>query len=111
MQTMSAHLSHSEKRSHVRPGQHPWTVIHACEFARDVMALMEGQLAAGMRPSLLTPAGLVGTRISLKPPMRESARPVSLLHTWSHVRAWRSLMNESATESSSEILHAHSFSA
>jgi len=104
-------LSHSEKQNNLRPRQYPWTVIHACELARDVMPLMEGQLAAGMRPSLLTPAGLAGTKISLKPPTREPVRPVSLLNAWSHVREWRSLMNASAAEAASEILHAHSFSA
>lgn len=111
VQTIKAGLSHSEKQNSLRPRQHPWTVIHACELARDVMPLLEGQLAVGMRPSLLTPAGLAATKASLKPPKRESARPVSLLHTWSHVREWRSLMNDSAAEASSEILHAHSFSA
>jgi len=88
--------------------QHPWTVIHACERARDVLPLVEGQLAAGMRPSLLTPAGSSGLGV-LETPKRE--RPISLLNTWSHVREWRRLMNESAAETSSDILHAHSFSA
>lgn len=108
---MRVHLSYSEKQNNLRARQHPWTVIHACELARDVLPLVEGQLAAGMRPSLLTPGGFAGTKISLKPPKRESARPVSLLNTWGHVREWRSLMNASGAEASSEILHAHSFSA
>jgi len=80
-------------------------------LARDVLPLLEGQLAAGMRPSLLTPTGITAVNPFLEAPKRESIQPVSLLHTWNHVREWRSLMNESAAETSSEILHAHSFSA
>jgi glycosyltransferase involved in cell wall biosynthesis len=107
-QTLRAGLS--EKNTHVSSHyrQHPWTVIHACERARDVLPLIEGQLAAGMRPSLLTPAGSGGLAF-LETPKRE--RPISLLNTWSHVREWRSLMNESAAETACDILHAHSFSA
>jgi len=105
-------LSHSDKNSYTpaihRP--HPWTVIHACERARDVLPLVEGQLAAGMRPSLLTPADVGGTAF-LEAPKREYLQPVSLINTWNHVRKWRTLMNESAADISSEILHAHSFSA
>ena len=111
-QTVRAGLSHSDKNVHTpsihRP--HPWTVIHACERARDVLPLVEGQLAAGMRPSLLTPAA-VGGAAFLEAPKRESVQPVSLLNTWSHVRKWRTLINESAADTSSDILHAHSFSA
>jgi glycosyltransferase involved in cell wall biosynthesis len=107
-QTVRASLSEKNTQvpSHYR--QHPWTVIHACERARDVLPLVEGQLAAGMRPSLLTPAGTGGAALP-EGPKRE--RPISLLNTWSHVREWRSLMNESAAETASDILHAHSFSA
>src|SRR5689334_84639 len=108
---MRTGLSHPEKHEHVLHRRHPWTVIHACELARDVLPLLEGQLAAGMRPCLLTPGGIVGASSLLNAPKRESAASVSLLNTWSHVREWRSLMNESAAETSSEILHAHSFSA
>ena len=86
-------------------------VIHACEFARDVLPILEGQLAAGMRPSLLTPSGVMATTTFIEAPKPESLTPVALLHTWNHVREWRRLMNESAAETSSEILHAHSFSA
>ena len=110
VQTVRADVSHSDKHAHTpsphRP--HPWTVIHACERARDVLPLVEGQLAAGMRPSLLTPGGIAGNALL---ETSKCERPVSLLNTWSHVREWRSLMNESAAEASSEILHAHCFSA
>lgn len=111
-ETVRAGLSRSDKNVHTPPVHrpHPWTVIHACERARDVLPLVEGQLAAGMRPSLLTPSGAGGEAI-LETSKRESAHPVSLLNTWSHVREWRSLMNDSAADTSSDILHAHSFSA
>ena len=45
------------KNAKALPKQHPWKVVHACELAREVLPLVEGQLAAGMRPSLLTPGG------------------------------------------------------
>jgi len=86
-------------------------VIHACELARDVLPLLEGQLAAGMRPSLLTPGGIAGASSFPNAAKRESAASGSLLNAWSHVREWRTLMSESAAETSSEILHAHCFSA
>lgn len=109
--TMRAELSHSDRHAHTPQRQHPWSVIHACEFARDVLPLLEGQLAAGMRPSLLTPTGIAGRSTFLEASTRESGPPISLLHTWNHVRAWRSLMSESTAQTASEILHAHSFSA
>jgi glycosyltransferase involved in cell wall biosynthesis len=99
-----------------RPGksksrQHPWKVVHACEAAREVLPLVEGQLAAGMRPFLLTPAGYGSARSFLDGGKRESKTPVSLLQTWNHVREWRRLLNESEADRSSEIVHAHSFAS
>ena len=111
VQATGANLSRSERHARHSYRSHPWIVIHACELARDVLPLLEGQLAAGMRPSLLTPTGAVATTAFLESPKPESLSSISLLHTWNHVREWRSLMNESAAESSSEILHAHSFSS
>ena len=102
--------SHSDTNAHTPMGHrpHPWSVIHACERAHDVLPLVEGQLAAGMRPSFLTLSG-AGRKALLEAP--QSVPPVSLLNTWSHVGEWRSLMNESGADTSSEILHAHCFSA
>src|SRR5690348_4983534 len=93
VQAMRTGLSHSDKHENAPHRKHPWMVIHACELARDVLPLLEGQLAAGMRPSLLTPSGIAGASSFLKAPKRESVAPVSLLNTWGHVRQWRSLMN------------------
>ena len=89
----------------------PWNVVHACEQARDVLPLVEGQLAIGMRPHLLTPAGFGPARYFLGEHRRESAKPIALLQAWSHVREWRKLLNESSVETFAEMVHAHSFAA
>lgn len=89
----------------------PFTVVHACELAREVLPLVDGQLAIGMRPRLLTPAGFGSARYFLEESACEPARPVSLLQAWSHVREWRKLLNEGSVESFADIVHAHSFSA
>lgn len=91
--------------------QHPWKVVHACEFAREILPLVEGQVAVGMRPLLLTPGGFGAAGIFKENHKRQGLLPVSLLQTWNHVREWRKLLNESAAESACEVIHAHSFSA
>jgi glycosyltransferase involved in cell wall biosynthesis len=93
------------------PRQHAWKVVHACEFAREILPLVEGQVAVGMRPLLLTPGGFGAAGLFLDSTKRDSTSPISLLRTWNHVREWRRLIHESAAESSAEIIHAHSFSA
>src|SRR5579864_4012767 len=70
------------------PRQYPWKVVHACEFAREVLPLVQGQLAAGIRPYLLTPRGYGSARSFLEQRNSEASAPVSLLQTWSHVREW-----------------------
>lgn len=93
--------------------RHSWSVVHACELAREVLPLVEGQLAAGMRPSLLTPGGfgLASSFVDVANQKRTEVNQVSLLRMWNHVREWRKLLNDSAAESSSEIIHAHSFAS
>jgi hypothetical protein len=91
--------------------QYPWKVVHACEVAREVLPLLEGQLAAGMRPFLLTPGGYGSARSFLDSDKSECSTPISLLQTWNHVREWRRLLNESEADVSSEIIHAHSFAS
>jgi len=93
------------------PKQHPWRVVHACELAREVLPLVEGQLAAGMRPFLLTPGGFGAAGAFQDKKNGESVLPISLLHTWNHVRDWRKLLGESAAEVSAEVIHAHSFAS
>lgn len=110
------------KRLKVEPGisiksqypaakQYPWKVVHACELAREVLPLVQGQTAAGMRPSLITPGGYTVPSSLVEGNSAEGALPVSLLRTWNHVREWRRLLHDSAVESFSEIVHAHSFAA
>ena len=93
------------------PRQHPWKVVHACELAREVLPLVQGQLAVGMRPYLLTPSGYGSARNFLENKTNETSGSISLLQAWNHVREWRKLLNESAAETSSEIVHAHSFAS
>lgn len=99
------------KPSRISSKQHPWKVVHACELAREVWALVEGQSAVGMRPFLLTPGGFGAASTFLELKKREGPPPISLLQTWSHVREWRRLLNDSGVETSAEVIHAHSFSA
>jgi glycosyltransferase involved in cell wall biosynthesis len=106
--TASTVHSVSEKARHKA---HAWKVVHACELAREVLPLVQGQLAAGMRPYLLTPTGYGSARKFLQAHDDERDLPVSLLDTWKHVRHWRRLLTESAAETSAEIIHTHSFAA
>ena len=99
----------AEASSKTKPARYPWRVVHACESAGQVLPLVEGQLAAGMRPFLLTPAGS-GAAANFHQDAKATTAPVSLLETWSHVREWRRLLHESA-ETSAEIIHAHSFAS
>jgi glycosyltransferase involved in cell wall biosynthesis len=101
----------SGKSVKAKSRQHPWKVVHACEVAREVLALVEGQLAAGMRPFLLTPGGYGSARTFLESNKPEPRPPITLLQTWNHVREWRKLLNESEADIHSEIIHAHSFAS
>lgn len=91
--------------------QFPWNVVHACELAREVLPLVEGQLAIGMRPHLLTPGGFGSARYFIDQRGGDFAEPVSLLQAWNHVREWRKLLNDSSVETFADIVHAHSFAA
>jgi len=108
-QVLSAHQgASSEARPRNKPARYPWKVVHACESAGEVLALVEGQILSGMRPFLLTPRGS-GVAAAFSQHTKEATAPISLLQTWSHVREWRRLLQESAAETSAEIIHAHSF--
>src|SRR5690242_12390248 len=110
-QALSAQLGVSgDARHRNKPVRYPWKVVHACESAAEILALVEGQIVSGMRPFLLTPAGS-GVAAAFSKHAQQVAAPVSLLKTWSHVREWRRLLHESAAETSAEIIHAHSFAA
>src|SRR5215469_2377172 len=63
-----------------------WRVIHACEYARDVLPLVEGQVLAGMRPYIVTPQGAGSAEVYLSKRDLEEGAPLSLLRAWQDVR-------------------------
>jgi glycosyltransferase involved in cell wall biosynthesis len=86
-------------------------VIHACEYARDVLPVLEGQVAAGMRPYIVTPQGAGTADLYLSGKRQEQGRSLSLLRSWQDVRNWRKSLLDCAPETSSDIVHAHCFAA
>src|SRR5579884_1088989 len=90
--------------------QHAWRVVHAAESSRDLLPLIEGQSAVGMRPFLLTPSGS-GLGPALQECHNGTRSRLSLLQSWNHVREWRKLLQEGATEIAADVIHAHSFAA
>lgn len=88
-----------------------WRVIHACEFARDVLPVVEGQLAAGMQPYIVTPQDAGTAELFLAGKNPEPPRTLSLLRSWQDVRHWRKSILDCDPENSAEIVHAHSFAA
>ena len=108
----SAASPRSAQTTHEAEAQvYPWYVIHACECVRDVFDVVEGQLAVGMRPYLLTPRGGGNASHYLQERRSESEEPASLLTAWNHVRNWRRSLAESDAQSAAEIVHAHSFAS
>jgi glycosyltransferase involved in cell wall biosynthesis len=91
--------------------QTSWRVIHACEYARDVLPVVEGQVAAGMRPYIVTPQGAGSAELYLARPGQEQARSFSLLRSWQDVRNWRKSILECDPEHSADLVHAHAFAA
>ncbi|MGC2696843.1 MAG: glycosyltransferase [Candidatus Angelobacter sp.] len=88
-----------------------WRVIHACEYARDVLPLLEGQVAAGMQPFIVTPQGAGTAELYLSGDCQEQPRSLSLLRSWQDVRNWRKSLLDCAPETTSDIVHAHCFAA
>jgi len=108
----SPHVGHRHTPSLPRPGRaRPWRVIHACEHARDVLPVVEGQVAAGMRPFIVTPQGGGTAEVYLAGKRQEPQRTLSLLRAWQDVRNWRKSLLDCAVETSSDLVHAHSFAA
>src|ERR1700732_5307000 len=66
-----------------------WRVIHACEYARDVLPVVEGQVAVGMRPFIVTPQGAGAAELYLAGRNQDPPRSLSLLRSWQDVRNWR----------------------
>jgi glycosyltransferase involved in cell wall biosynthesis len=88
-----------------------WRVIHACEYARDVLPVVEGQVAVGMRPFIVTPQGAGTAELYLSGGNQDQPRSLSLLRSWQDVRSWRKSLLDCAPETTSDIVHAHSFAA
>ena len=88
-----------------------WRVIHACEHARDVLPVVEGQVSAGMRPFIVTPQGAGTAELYLSGRRQEDQRSLSLLRSWQDVRNWRKSLLDCTPEISSDLVHAHSFAA
>src|SRR5438067_12094306 len=86
--SLRTHLAEAETRRHPSPKSYPCAVIHACVLARDVSPLREGQLAVGMRPSLLTPNGTIGTAGLSKTGKREHARSIAPPGTGANSTDW-----------------------
>src|SRR5690348_11525290 len=108
----SLHLGHLQTeplapRSRVKA----WRVLHACEYARDVLPVVEGQVAAGMRPYIVTPQGAGTAELYLSGKRQEQPRSLSLLRSWQDVRNWRKSLLDCAPETTSDIVHAHCFAA
>jgi len=88
-----------------------WRVIHACEYARDVLPVVEGQISAGMRPYIVTPQGAGTAELYLSGKRNEQPRSLSLLRSWQDVRNWRKSLLDCDPEVSSDLVHAHCFAA
>jgi glycosyltransferase involved in cell wall biosynthesis len=88
-----------------------WRVIHACEYARDVLPVVEGQVAVGMRPFIVTPQGAGTAELYLSGGNQDQPRSLSLLRSWQDVRNWRKSLLDCAPETTSDVVHAHCFAA
>ncbi len=88
-----------------------WRVIHACEYARDVLPVIEDQVSVGMRPYIVTPEGAGTADVYLAGKNQEQPRPLSLLRSWQDVRNWRKSLLDCAPETTADLVHAHCFAA
>ena len=108
----SLHIGSQRTESPSRPARaRPWRVIHACEHARDVLPVVEGQVSVGMRPFIVTPQGAGTAELYLSGKPQETTRTLSLLRSWQDVRTWRKSLLDCAPEVSSDLVHAHCFAA
>lgn len=88
-----------------------WRVLHACEYARDILPLVEGQVNAGMRPYLVTPQGSGTAELYLGKKDMGQRQTLSLLRAWHDVRNWRNSILECDPGNTSDLVHTHSFSS
>ena len=92
------------------PTARPWSVVHLCERTHALRTTIEGQLAVGMRPCLLTTSGAYSAESYLLRPPVDGARQMSLLRSWQDVRQWRKGLLDLDPRGEADIIHAHSFS-
>ena len=90
-------------------GVRPWNVVHACPQAREVLPLIDVQVAAGMKPFLVTPHGAGTPDLYLRG--ADEAPSSSLLSAWADVRQWRRSLLEADPDQTAEVIHAHSFAS
>src|SRR2546423_15600787 len=72
-----------------QPVRRPWRVVHAASSIAEVYRLVEAELAAGMRPQLITPCGQPALTALAEALRCEATPPLSLLNAWNEVRQWR----------------------
>ncbi|MBV9086577.1 MAG: hypothetical protein JOY79_03765 [Acidobacteriaceae bacterium] len=88
-----------------------WRVLHTCENSAALATVLEIQVAAGMRPSLLLPEGLLERERWAAGASCEAAGRKSLLAAWHDVRHWRRAILDADPHHLSEIVHAHTFAS
>lgn len=94
-----------------KPKSRQWRVIHACEYARDVLPIVEAQVSVGMRPFIVTPMGAGTAELYLSQKELEQPDGLSLLRAWQDVRNWRKSLLECDPQNTSDVVHTHSFAS
>jgi hypothetical protein len=89
----------------------PWQVLHTCNSITEISDIVAGELAIGMRPSVVTPEGFALFADALRLPPDDPATQISLLNAWNDVRQWRKVILDADPLSEFDLLHAHSFAA
>jgi hypothetical protein len=100
-------LASGKREAHARA----WRVLHACDEVPRLLPVLETQLTAGMKPSLVTLDGSGPAEIYLRRAPRPPAPSISLLHAWNDVRQWRKSILEADPAQSADLVHAHCFAA
>src|SRR5262249_51903355 len=62
-------------------------------------------------PFIVTPQGAGTAELYLSGQQQEDQRSLSLLRSWQDVRNWRKSLLDCAPETSSDLVHSHSFAA
>lgn len=88
-----------------------WQVLHTCDAILEIADIVAGQLAVGMRPSVVTPEGFVLFADVLRRKADDEVAQISLLNAWNDVRHWRKVILDADPLSEFDLLHAHSFAA